>query len=70
MIDNIKIYRTGDNSNPNTLERETDLQHEMEAGQGARAAQMTPRRVKRRNRSRSACVNTTLCQKNVIAFLI
>ena len=47
------MCRTGDNSNPNTLERETDLQHEMEAGQGARAAQMTPRRVKRRNRSRS-----------------
>ena len=47
--------RAGDNSNPNTLERETDL-HEMEAGAEARA-HMTPRRVKRRsyrNSSRSA----------------
>ena len=44
----------GDNSNPNTLERETDL-HEMEAGEAR--AHMTPRRVKRRsyrNSSRSA----------------
>ena len=36
----------GDNSNPNTLERETDL-HEMEAGEAR--AHMTPRRVKRRS---------------------
>ena len=45
--------RAGD-SNPNTLERETDL-HEMETGEAR--AHMTPRRVKRRsyrNSSRSA----------------
>ena len=47
-------HRGHENSNPNTLERETDL-HEMEAGEAR--AHMTPRRVKRRsyrNSGRSA----------------
>ena len=54
-------HRGQDTSNPNTLERETDL-HEMEAGEAR--AHMTPRRVKRRSYRNSGRSHKSLSRQN------